>query len=497
MNALMGALARRAETAGSETAFDDGNAPLAYAALARRVAGAAEEIMHDAGPRAVIGLLGGNRTDWVVGHLGAWYAGKTVVPLPAFFSQQQLSHVLGDAGVTHVVATPEVASGASRLAVPFTILSRREAPFVAPTVPGASVITYTSGTTGEPKGVLLRAEQLIWSANALGIAIGAFDTDRYLSILPLPLLLETICTVVVPILFGAQVRLEPALADDFGRAGGNAIAAAVAMCRPTCMVLVPQLLARWVAHLAESGSRAPKSLRFVAIGGAYVAPTLVEQAWGCGIPAYEGYGLSECGSVVAVNVPGRRRAGTVGQPLSGLDVRVDDGEIVVRGPTIMARYLHGEPAGDEWRTGDVGEIDDEGYLSVRGRRDNVLVTPLGRNISPEWIEALVAADPRIACCAVTLADAGLTALLVPSERGEAWFASASAQAIADAVIRCCDGAPDYAIPQQFIVLPSASAAHLLTANGRIKRQAAVNFRDAALTGDLPVSKVVSVEHSNQ
>ena len=151
-----------------------------------------------------------------------------------------------------------------------------------------------------------------------------------------------------------------------------------------------------------------------------------------------------------------------------------------------------------WRTGDVGEFDDDGYLTVRGRRDNVLVTFLGRNISPEWIEALITANPRIACCALTLSDAGqLAALLIPSERAEAWFADASAQAIAKAVIGSCDDAPGYAIPQQFIVLPSAAVADLLTDNGRIKRPAARQLQAAALGGNLPGSKVVSVEYSNR
>jgi long-subunit acyl-CoA synthetase (AMP-forming) len=498
MIGLFEALARHAETAGAKTAFDDGNAPLAYAALARRVAGAAEEIRRDAGSRAVIGLLGGNRTDWVVGHLAAWYGGKTVVPLPPFFSVQQLAHVLADAGVAHIVATPDMADLASRLSVPVTVISKSEAPFAVPSAPCASVITYTSGTTGQPKGVMLRAEQVVWTARTLAAAIGARDGDRYLSALPLPLLLETIGAVIVPILAGAQVRLEPALAADFGGSGGNAIATAVAAHRPTCMVLVPQLLARWMTHLTVAGARAPDSLRFVAIGGAHVPSTLADEAWGLGIPAYEGYGLSECSSVVSVNLPGQRRAGTVGRPLSGLDVRLDEGEIVVRGPTVMDRYLHGEPAGGVWRTGDIGEFDDDGYLTVRGRRDNVLVTSLGRNISPEWIEALIAADPRIAGCVLTLDDAGhLAALLVPSDRGDTWFAGASAPAIAKVVTRCCFGVPDYAIPEQFIVLPSTAAAGLLTNSGRIKRPAARQLQAAALAGGLPGSKVVSVEHSNR
>ncbi len=478
---LFAALRHHAETAGRRTAFDDGAARLAYATLARRVAGAAEDLKAITARPAVIGLLGGNRTDWVIGQLAGWHQGMVVVPLPPFFSPAQLGHVIRDAGISHVVATADMAETARLLPLPFTLVADREAAFGSPPVPGGGVITYTSGSTGRPKGVLLQSGQVLWSARTLVALIGADAEDIYLSVLPLALLLETICAVVVPVLAGAQVRLEPALAASFEETDGGAINAAAAAHRPTCMVLVPQLLARWVAHLSKAGTTAPASLRFVAIGGAAVSPALAEQAWQCGIPAHEGYGLSECGSVVSLNAPGGRRAGTVGQPLPGIEVGIDDGEIVVRGPPVMDRYLQGSPTGGSWRTGDLGALDRDGYLRVHGRRDNLLVTPLGRNVSPEWIEALLAADPRIACCLVTHIDGPhLTAVLIPSEHGEAWFARASADAIGSLVAGCCRDVPRYAIPQEFIVLRWRDAVRrdAVTANGRIRR---TTLRDLCMT----------------
>ncbi len=152
------------------------------------------------------------------------------------------------------------------------------------------------------------------------------------------------------------------------------------------------------AALGRAGAVAPASLRFVAVGGAPLAPSLVETAWTLGIPAHEGYGLSECCSVVALSRPGEAVAGAVGRPLDGLTVVLDDGEIVVRGDSVMTGYLGGARLGDGacWRTGDLGEFDAEGRLIVRGRKDSVIVTGFGRNVSPEWIEALALADPRIA-----------------------------------------------------------------------------------------------------
>jgi acyl-CoA synthetase (AMP-forming)/AMP-acid ligase II len=249
------------------------------------------------------------------------------------------------------------------------------------------------------------------------------------------------------------------------------------------MVLVPQLLSDWVRRIADGAAAPPDSLRFVAVGGAPLAPKLAEKAWHLGIPVHEGYGLSECGSVVALNRPGERKAGTVGKPLPGLDVRIAEGEIVVRGPCVMERYLYGRSAAATWHTGDIGEIDGDGYLTVRGRRDNVIVSPLGRNISPEWIEALLSADPRVAGAIVThVAGPHLTALLVPSALGEDWFKHAGTGRIAALILACCAEAPSYAIPRHFAVVSTGElkAQRLLTANGRIRRREALDFYDDLL-----------------
>jgi long-subunit acyl-CoA synthetase (AMP-forming) len=493
MNELLAALRYRAETSGASLAFHDGLTRLDYAGLAGRVAGVAEDIRSLNSP-SVIGVLGGNRVETVIGQLAGWHTGKIVVPLPPFLPAGQLRHIAADAGIAHILATPEQTDTAKRLAIPFTPISARMANWEAPASSGAGQIIYSSGTTGHPKGVLLQSDQLTWSGRALAGAIGANQDDVYLSVLPLAFLLETISAIVIPILVGASARLEPVLAASFGEVSGGTLATVVALRRPTCMVLVPQLLANWIRRLSGDVGTAPDSLRFVAVGGASLAPALAEKAWRRGIPVYEGYGLSECGSVVALNRPEGRKAGTVGKPLPGLDVRIVDEEIVVGGPSVMDRYVQGKPAGGSWRTGDVGEIDGDGYLTVRGRRDNVLVTPLGRNISPEWVEALLDADPRIACSIVIHCEGPyLTALLVPSARGEEWFDRASHEDIAVLISACCAEAPSYAIPRHSVVVLTneLSAQGLLTADGRIRRRPVLDeYADLlARAGTSPVKEL--------
>jgi long-subunit acyl-CoA synthetase (AMP-forming) len=476
MRELLAALRCRAENSGTALAFDDGLTRLDYAGLAGRVAGAAEDIRLLNSPSA-IGILGGNRVEGVIGQLAGWHAGKITVPLPPFLPLAHLRSIAADAGISHILAAPDMADAARQLGIPVTPISGRMAGWQAAEPTGAGQIIYTSGTTDQPKGVLLGSSQLLWSGRALASAMRASENDTYLSVLPLALLLETICAIVVPILTGARVRLVPELTAGFGAISGDTLATAVALWRPSCMVLVPQLLADWVRRIDEGAAMAPDSLRFVAVGGASLAPALAEEAWAFGIPVHEGYGLSECGSVVALNRPAERKAGTVGKPLPGLDVRIVEDEIVVRGPCVMDRYLHDRPVGRAWRTGDIGEIDADGYLTVRGRRDNILVTPLGRNISPEWIEALLSADPRVAGAIVTqAAGPHLTALLVPSALGEDWFEHAGTERIAALISACCTEAPSYAVPRHFgiVCARELTAQGLLTANGRIRRREALD-----------------------
>ena len=222
--------------------------------------------------------------------------------------------------------------------------------------------------------------------------------------------------------------------------------------------------------------------RSVAVGGAPVAPGLAARAWEHGIPVHEGYGLSECCSVVAVNQPGRRKSGTVGEPLSGTDVTIEDGEIVVRSASVMRSYLGQAPAEGVWRTGDLGAFDADGYLRVLGRKDSLLVLSNGRNVSPEWVEAALLADPRIGRCVVLgHGRPCLMAIVTPSVLGADWFGAAAGPAQAALLADLCAALPAYARPRRMLVTSDdvLRDSGLLTGNGRpLRRDIAGHFADA-------------------
>ncbi|MEA1647971.1 AMP-binding protein [Nitrospirillum sp. BR 11164] len=482
MHEILRSIRRHAAVTPHRPALTDGASALDYATLAARVAGTAQALtaLARSGARPVIGILGGNRVDWVVAQLAIWQAGYTAVPLPPFFSPAQWRHIAADAGITHIIHTPDIDPG---LADPLGLPMRPVPAMIAATAAldpagTARQVIYTSGSTGTPKGVLLEGRQLSWSTLALAQAIDARPDDHYVSLLPMALLLETLCAITMPLTAGARVTLMPGLTAGIGGPAPLRLANAITAAAPTCLMLVPQLLAAWVTELEQTGGTVPPDLRLMAVGGAAVPPALAERAWALGIPVHEGYGLSECCSVVALNRPGQRRPGTVGRPLPGLNVTLDEGEIVVTGPSVMSGYLGmapaNEPAGPAtWRTGDLGAFDDDGHLTVHGRRDALIVTPGGRNISPEWVEAHFLNDPRLSHC--LLSDGGmdgLAVLLVPAPAAEAWFQTAGDDAIAAMASTAAAGLPAYARPRRHHVaaLRDVAARGLLTANGRLRRR---------------------------
>jgi long-subunit acyl-CoA synthetase (AMP-forming) len=466
MRQLFESMKRHASEAGELIAVSDQHGQLSRGELFAGVIGLAADLK---GQPRTIGICAPNGIGWVTAQLACALAGKIVVPMPTFFSPAQLGHVVRDASVELILASKQTAALAAQSGVPTKVIDiHRPGRGLPDVIDGFGQIIYTSGSTGQPKGVRHQSGQIAWSAAALGSATAASAADSYLSVLPLPLLLETICSIFIPARLGAYVHFDTGLAERVGRGDATGIAKAFEAHRPTTSVLVPQLLKHWVAELRAVGQTAPASLRFVAVGGAPVPRQVANAAWNLGIPVHEGYGLSECCSVVALNRPKERRPGTVGHPLSGLSVSIDEGEIVVDGPSITDGYLGQGAANRPWRTGDLGEIDRDGFVTVHGRKDSLLVTSFGRNISPEWIETMLLADPRIAFCAVAgHGEPHLTALLIPSRQGTAWFAKATRADILALLSDHCADAPEYAVPRACVVVSLEEALNnQLLSNGR-------------------------------
>jgi long-subunit acyl-CoA synthetase (AMP-forming) len=465
MHAFFEALAARANIRGAETALVSAAGTVSYTQLIERVRGHAQW----AQPLpSRVGLLFSKGPEQILADLALSFAGKELVPLPDFFSDAQMSHIIHATQLSEIVVDPQNLERAARLGVKVHTLATAALPSHAP-ADDAGRIIFTSGTTGNPKGVSLRGAQLLASVAALAQASGAVSSDRYLSVLPGALLLEQIAGTYLPLSVGAMICVNASGAAQQGNVGA-ALARAAEQTNPTATVLVPELLGAWLRELQVSGQRAPQSLRFVAVGGAPVSGTFADAAWGQGLPIYEGYGLSECSSVVALNTPGARRPGTVGKPLPDVQLTIENGEIVVNGPTLMVGYIGETPRQGPWHTGDLGRFDEDGFLWISGRKDNVIVTAAGRNINPEWVEEQLTTDTRIKRCVVVEHERELVALVIPHDSSLCH----DAPAMHDLVKWAARELPEYAKPRRYLPMSYLEFRDLdlLTANARPRRSEA-------------------------
>lgn len=345
-----------------------------------------------------------------------------------------------------------------------------------------ATIIYTSGTTGEPKGVMLTHGNIAANVDSVRSLLDVRPGDECLSFLPLSHIFERTGGHYVMIAGGVLINYAK---------GVETVAGDMVSCRPQIMTSVPRVyekmfervtdaatatpwkarIFRWVRSVADrwterrlSGRRVGPILalehrladrlvfrklrdktggriRYFISGGAPLAPDIGRFFYAAGLPIMEGYGLTETAPVLSVNTLEAPRFGTVGRPVKGVEIRIaEDGEILARGPNIMSGYYQNEAAtaevlsADGWfQTGDIGHLDDDGFLHITDRKKDIIVTAGGKNIAPQPIENLLKTSIWIAN-AVMLGDRRKfpIMLLVPEfERLRAWASHEGIPALDD------------------------------------------------------------------
>lgn len=477
---------------------------LSYKSLVTAVVTLAHEF--SARQYETVALYASNSADWIVVDLACRLADVVLLPLPGFFSSGQIRHALETVSVDAVLTdrSPQFSvmcphfSPAKNLSVGFDVLhnngalqqpadgfdnasgERADRSVLREQVlpPYTRKITFTSGSTGAPKGVCLSAEHQLQTARALSDATAELSVKKHLCVLPLSTLLENIAGVYVPLLQGACIVIASDQQLGFNGAVGFSVPDllhTIQLVAPDSMILMPQLLQALVVS-GDAGWKAPDSLRFIAVGGGSVHRLLLDKAWQQGLPVYEGYGLSECGSVVALNTPANRRNGSLGKPLPHVRTRIIDGELYV-GESIFLGYA-GET--DSWTgqhsdawvaTGDLVDTDTDGYLYFQGRQKNLVVSSYGRNISPEWVEREIGLSPLIAQVIVSGDNRPFCVALIAA-RNESVSNTAIQQLVDEANSRL----PEYARVRRWLrlqhpLMPGAgNADDLMTSNGRPRRE---------------------------
>jgi long-chain acyl-CoA synthetase len=324
-----------------------------------------------------------------------------------------------------------------------------------------ATLVYTSGTTGPPKGTMITHANIMATLRSLTSLVPIGPDDRFLSFLPLSHITERSVSHFGQIVGGGETWFARSLGtvpDDLGA------------CRPTLFFAVPRVWEKFHDAILESIERSPAAIgvpvrhylqlaerrgdgkepwgttrdhaeyttmdrtigwllrhrlgldraRLLASGAAPIHPDLVRWLHGIGLPVNEGYGQTEVSLCTTLNPLDDIRIGTVGRPIPGVEVQIAaDGEILVRGPGVCAGYWHRPDATAElidpegWlHSGDLGSLDEDGYLTVSGRKKDLIINAYGKNISPSLIETALRNEPLISQAVVVGDDRPyLTALL--------------------------------------------------------------------------------------
>ncbi|WP_246794357.1 AMP-binding protein [Burkholderia perseverans] len=461
-------------------------ADAAYTLAARLLA---QVLPASAATRPVVGIVIRNSSDWVIADLACLFANLTSLPLPQAFTRAQAEHLaakcdfflLDESGETTLERRWGLRTADSRkLRVDQLAPSRGAAPTAPRAAPDADwicKIIHTSGTTSRPKGVCLHERAIAATLLGLRDALPPGCHHRYLSLVPLSLLLEQVTAVYLPLLSGGAVHFLPDSVPLLGEPGGSADSMIdwLSRVRPGASTVPPMIVNRLLARLEHGdaelaaylgGADAPH----ITCGGAAVsAEVLARLAAGHGVEIFQGYGLSENASVVSVNTRASNRHGSVGRPLPHVEVRIGgDGGVQIRSASLFSHYSGEDPSAcahtdDGWLdTGDLGALDSDGYLFINGRKKNVLCLPNGRNVSPEQVELALRQLDGIHDAVVFLDEEdGLVALLhtAPASDAAPWLGWMA------------DHLSDIERPARLWLLPRGSAllGSLYTVTGRPQR----------------------------
>jgi long-chain acyl-CoA synthetase len=377
-------------------------------------------------------LWSASRINWMVAYFGALLIGTVIVPLDVNSREDFLSKIEQSTEAKYLIMPQKLYSDLKQPHVPLInidALPKRTLDMAAlPEIDGNDLaeLVFTSGTTGQPKGVMLSHLNISSDAIASVSIVHIVKDDRALSILPLSHMFEL--TIEIAILHvGAGVVYARTLSPD-------TIMKFFASQHVTCMVLVPQALQLFLNGIERQVRQQKKEkqwevlhrispllpfrfrrvlfrqvhkrfgghFHFFVSGGAYLPPKLHERWENMGFRVMQGYGATECAPVVSVTPFNEHIYDSIGKPIPGVEVNIaEDGELLVKGPNVAPGYWKNPEAtaasfqNGWYHTGDLGFSDEKGNLYLKGRKKNLIVLANGLNVYPEDIENVLVANPLV------------------------------------------------------------------------------------------------------
>ncbi len=388
--------------------------------------------------RSHIALIGPSSYTWITSYLGIINGAGVAVPLDAGLPAEELLELIRRSDAACVLVSPVREDVAERIrsdcpkvkevirlteegTLPCWRDLTAERAAAEPETPKAGdlcTIMFTSGTTGKSKGVMLTQQNL--ADNVESVYIDTEPGTRMLSVLPIH---HAFC-LVMDWLKGFSVGATVCINDSLLHMIRN-----MKRFSPRCMLMVPLMVETIYKRLSAAGPDVPKELvrkeifggelEYIFCGGARLDPFYIEAFRPYGVTIYQGYGMTECSPVISNNGQLADCPGSVGKPLGNCELRFVDGEIQVRGSSVMLGYYQmpeetAQALQNGWLcTGDLGELDENGFLHITGRKKSLIILSNGENISPEGIEGTLALEPLIGEIVITGGDNGLKAHIYP------------------------------------------------------------------------------------
>jgi len=408
-------------------------------------------------PEERIVIFSENRPEWICAFYSIWQKQCIPVPIDFLASADDVAFTLADCSPAAIFCSPgcrqvldDALSGLEIAPRVIDIAAIETGESVVPAEPPehdpdkTAVILYTSGTTGDPKGVMLSFRNLKANIHAVSEEIPIYRPDsRVLVLLPLHHIFPLVGTMIMPISVGASTALVESLTSE-------SILKAMCDWKVTIVIGVPRLFKMFrdgimtkihsslVASLLFKLAERVDSLRFSRLvfgkvqrgfggnitympcGGAAPDPDVVRDFRTLGFEILAGYGMTETAPMIAFTHPGGQRSGSSGQVMRINEIRLVNGEITVRGENVMLGYYKRPEETnaiikDGWlHTGDLGYVDADGHIYVTGRRKEIIVLPNGKNINPEEIEKkLPVYSDLVQDVAVLMSEDNLHALILP------------------------------------------------------------------------------------
>ena len=392
---------------------------------------------------AHIALIGASSYPWIASYLGLVSGRTTAVPLDAGLPAEELVDLLNRSDSQALFLNPKqdslvsvVKESCPKVRLIILLTEERSAtpapdmvtfgdltaeasdaePADAPAEDDVCTIIYTSGTTGKSKGVMLTQRNLY--DNMKNVNVTAAPGTRMLSVLPIH---HAYC-LVMDWLMGFNKGATLCINDSLLHMIRN-----ISRFEPDIILMVPlmiETLCKRLQAAEKEGSDAVRAitgsnLKRIFAGGAHLDPYYIGAMAKFGIAVYEGYGMSECSPTISSNDERGDKPGSVGRPLANAELRFVNGEVQVRGSSVMKGYYKmpdetAEALKDGWlHTGDLGHQDEDGFLFITGRLKNLIILSNGENVSPEEVEGNFALEPLISEVIVTGESNGLTARIYP------------------------------------------------------------------------------------